>query len=470
MKTALAVALIAAFPGADLTQLSDAPAGNPAISQDKRFGRLVAFEAGGNVYAVHRAEPYGENGTPWQAGRRELVSVGLGGAPANGPSTRAAVDGTSRVAPHCVAFVSAASNLVRGDTNGTPDAFVRDLRTGVTKRVSVNSRGRQSSGTVTEVAVDGLCRRAAFVSDATDLGLRKTKNRNWKTAVTRANLPGRRQVYLHFVRRHDGDRPRDEEARPSSPRPPTAGGPGTADSHSIAYSTNADRLTFASDAPNLSASDRNGATDIYQRSMSRRYGKKIKGRRVQYLRMDTRLVSAGANGLAGSGPSTQPASNVDGSIVAFATTAGDLVRTGGVAQIVEGRGAEQRRPEAARSPPRAAARPPTGERSAEPDGGRLVGRLRVRCDQRRRHLRPPARHQRRARRDARHRAVGRPLAARRAWRRRADHEPDDQPARQLHRVRARRHAFTCSTSARSSGRRGAPHPRALAVHRVLPAR
>ena len=69
--------------------------------------------------------------------------------------------------------------------------------------------------------------------------------------------------------------------------------------------------------------------------MSRRYGKKIKGRSVQYLRMDTQLVSAGANGLAGSGASTQPANNVDGSIVAFATTAGDLVRTGGVAQIVK---------------------------------------------------------------------------------------------------------------------------------------
>ena len=59
----------------------------------------------------------------------------------------------------------------------------------------------------------------------------------------------------------------------------------------ISYATNADRLAFASDAANLSSSDRNGATDVYQRSMSRRYGKKIKGRRVQYLRMETKLVS-----------------------------------------------------------------------------------------------------------------------------------------------------------------------------------
>ena len=45
---------------------------------------LAAFESGGNVDALHRAEPYGENGTPWAPGRREL---------------------------------------------GKPDAFVRDLRT-----------------------------------------------------------------------------------------------------------------------------------------------------------------------------------------------------------------------------------------------------------------------------------------------------------------------------------------------------
>ncbi len=334
MNAALAVALIAAFPGADLTQLSDAPAGNPAISQDKRFGRLVAFESGGNVFAVHRAEPYGENGTPWQPGKRELVSVGLGGAPANGPSSAPAVDGTSRVAPHCVAFVSAASNLVRGDTNGKPDAFVRDLRTGVTKRVSITSRGRQSNGTVTEVAVDGLCRRVAFVSDATDLGLRKTKNRNWKSAVTRANPAGKRQVYLHlFGGSTSIDRAMKKLTFLASAT--DKGRPGNADSHSIAYAVNADRLTFASDASNLSSSDRNGVSDIYQRSMSRRYGKKIKGRSVQYLRMDTKLVSVGSNGLAGSGASTQPANNVDGSIVAFTTTASDLVRTGGVAQIAK---------------------------------------------------------------------------------------------------------------------------------------
>jgi hypothetical protein len=41
--------------------------------------------------------------------------------------------------------------------------------------------------------------------------------------------------------------------------------------------------------------------------------------------MDTRLVSAGADGHAGRGASGLPASNVDGTIVAFTTTAPDLI-------------------------------------------------------------------------------------------------------------------------------------------------
>ena len=55
--------------------------------------------------------------------------------------------------------------------------------------------------------------------------------------------------------------------------------------------------------------------------------------------MNTSLVSAGPDGRAGSGPSTSPANNVDGSIVAFVTTAPDLVgrATGGVPQIVTAR-------------------------------------------------------------------------------------------------------------------------------------
>ena len=246
LVSALAPATAAAqFPGTDLQRLSrtpdggvpNGPARNPAFSQDKRWGRVAAFESDAsdivagsgaftNVYVVHRDGPMGENGTPWSAGRTVLVSRGLGGQPANGPSTAPSLSGTSRVAPRCVAFVSAASNLVRGDTNGRPDAFVHDLGSGTTRRVSLNSRGRQSSGTVTEVAVNGLCTRVAFVSDAGDLALTSTRNRSWRSAKTRRTPAGRRQVYVRALGGTTGI-DKAVKGRRSSPRPPRAACPAT---------------------------------------------------------------------------------------------------------------------------------------------------------------------------------------------------------------------------------------------------
>ena len=435
----------AQFPGTDLQRLADEPSRNPVISQDKRFGRLAAFEAdtGGtsNVYVVRRADGYGDNGTPWRAGARVLASRGLGGQPANGPSTLPSLDGTSRVAPHCVAFVSAASNLVRGDTNGKPDAFLYDLRTGTLRRVSVNSRGRQSNGTVSEVVVNGLCTRVAFVSDAADLALRRTKNRSWRTAVTRANPPGRRQVYVRAIGGTNGiDRALKGLTFLASAT--DRGRPGDGDSHSIAFTHNSDTraLTFASDARNLSSRDGNGVTDVYQRVMTRGYGRKFRGRRPPQLRMNTSLVSAGADGRAGSGPSTSPASNVDGSMVAFVTTAADLIgRSTSVPQIVTARADGSRvAGHAARvAQPRRRARQ-RAERRPQPDRRRHVGGVRLRGDRRRPDDDARAGHQRRARRDAGHGALERALAARRGGRPRAHHQPGDEPARQLRRVRARR--------------------------------
>jgi uncharacterized repeat protein (TIGR01451 family) len=74
-----------------------------------------------------------------------------------------------------VAFVSAASNLVPGDTNTVGDVFVRDRRTGVTERVSVGIKGNEGDGdsnylgiaTNPSISDDG--RYVAFKSEATNL-------------------------------------------------------------------------------------------------------------------------------------------------------------------------------------------------------------------------------------------------------------------------------------------------------------
>ena len=146
----------------------------PVISGDRRYSRLIAFEStasnlvGGDsngakdVFVVRRGGSFANEGTPWSPGKTILVSRGRGAKPANGPSWGAAVDGSFRDAAHCVAFLSRASNLVAGDTNGKVDAFLSKGPGDSLKRVSL-PRGRQSAKNATAVAVSGDCSRTAFV-------------------------------------------------------------------------------------------------------------------------------------------------------------------------------------------------------------------------------------------------------------------------------------------------------------------
>jgi Tol biopolymer transport system component len=104
------------------------------------------------------------------SGVTSRVSVSGRGRQANGPSFMPAISADGRY----VAFQSFASNLVRGDTNGLTDVFVRDLSTGKTTRVSLTSRGRQARCNIsvcesTEAALSAHGRYVAFQSSATNL-------------------------------------------------------------------------------------------------------------------------------------------------------------------------------------------------------------------------------------------------------------------------------------------------------------
>src|SRR5207247_7640760 len=82
-----------------------------------------------------------------QTGTTERVSVASGGAQGNGSSgligfafpPALSADG------RFIAFHSAATNLVTGDTNGAADVFVHDRQTGTTERVSVASGGTEGN-------------------------------------------------------------------------------------------------------------------------------------------------------------------------------------------------------------------------------------------------------------------------------------------------------------------------------------
>lgn len=84
-------------------------------------------------------------------GQTTLVSVATGGTQGDGnsystTSTSLSADG------RYVAFISIASNLVVGDTNGTEDVFVHDRLTKQTTRVSVATGGTQANGSSYGVA------------------------------------------------------------------------------------------------------------------------------------------------------------------------------------------------------------------------------------------------------------------------------------------------------------------------------
>jgi Tol biopolymer transport system component len=104
-------------------------------------------------------------------GLTTLVSVSTNGTSGNGASRGSVMTGDGRY----VAFVSTASNLVPGDTNGIADVFVRDLQAGTTTLASVGAITNSNpliTGTVTssespEITPDG--RYVVFYSTATNL-------------------------------------------------------------------------------------------------------------------------------------------------------------------------------------------------------------------------------------------------------------------------------------------------------------
>ena len=317
------------------------PSRNGAVSHDQRIGRYMAYESDASnvvaddangltdVFLVKRAEPWGANGTPWNIGATELVSRGLGGQPANGRSYRPALDGDSHHKPHCLAFISEASNLVPGDTNGRADAFIKDLRSGRIRRVSVDSRGRQANGATTEVAIDGACERVAFVSDATNLALRRSPKLAWRTAVTSQAPAGRRQVYVRVLGGQGHDRGFTGLTFLASAS--RGGRAGNGDSFDVSFARAGKALAFTSRATNLAPRDRNASPDIYRRSFTRKFQHLGHGRGLQTFVFRTDLVSAGGNGA-----SRHPSITDDGRFVAYETLATDLLSGdgNGVSDIV----------------------------------------------------------------------------------------------------------------------------------------
>jgi hypothetical protein len=138
----------------------------PSISAD---GRYVAFESSADNLVsgdTNNAEDIFLHDL--QTGDTTRVSLTSSEAQANGGSDSPALSSDG----HHIAFVSSATNLdpTSVDTNLMDDVFVRDLQTGVTKRVSVSSNGEEGNDySDSYVAISTNGRFVAFRSAATNL-------------------------------------------------------------------------------------------------------------------------------------------------------------------------------------------------------------------------------------------------------------------------------------------------------------
>ncbi len=136
---------------------------NPSVSAD---GRFVAFES-----SASNLVPGDTNGFrdifvhDRQTGETSRVSVSSTGQQGNDASLAPSTSADGRF----VAFESSASDLVPGDTNGYRDVFVHDRQTGETSLVSVSSTGEQGNGTSFEPSISADGRFVAFRSAASDL-------------------------------------------------------------------------------------------------------------------------------------------------------------------------------------------------------------------------------------------------------------------------------------------------------------
>jgi Tol biopolymer transport system component len=252
----------------------------PSISSDGRFvaffsdaSNLVSGDTNGflDVFVHDR-----------QTGTTERVSVDSVGSEGNSDSDTPWISADGMI----VAFWSLASNLVSGDANGVSDIFVHDRQTGTTERISVDSAGTESNGTSTHASISADGQRVAFVSFGSNL--------------VSGDTNGAADVFLH-------DRQAGTTERLSVD---SAGTEANSSSYGASISADGQLVAFASFGSNLVSGDTNGAADVFVHD--RATG-------------TTELVSVDSTGTEGNSDSYDPSISADGQIVAFWSNASNLV-------------------------------------------------------------------------------------------------------------------------------------------------
>jgi WD40-like Beta Propeller Repeat len=251
-----------------------------SISAD---GRFVAFES--RATNLVSGDTNGQQDVfvrDRKTGKTKRVSVSSSGAQGNDSSFEPSISADGRF----VVFGSNATNLVGGDSNGQQDVFVRDLKTSKTKRVSVSSTGAQGNGQSFDPSISADGRLVAFASGATNL--------------VGADTNGQDDIFVHDLKAHTTKR-----VSVSS-----SGVQGNSSSFSPSISAGGRFVAFTSNAANLVGGDSSGQEDVFVRD--RKTGK-------------TKRVSVSSSGAQGNGASFTPSLSATGRFVVYASVATNLV-------------------------------------------------------------------------------------------------------------------------------------------------
>lgn len=218
-----------------------------------------------------------------QTGKTSRVTVDSSGQEANDVSYSPLISANGRY----VAFQSSASNLVAGDTNNVGDAFVHDRETGATVRVSIDSTGREADGAsyVSAITADG--RHVAFASKATNL-----------VAGDANNAP---DIFVHDL------------VTGQTQRASVSSGGQEGDLGTLYYGLLSDDgryVAFFSQSTNLVPNDTNQHMDVFVRDMKAK---------------TTERASVGVGGQEANGDSYFPSLSSDGRYLAFTSGASNLV-------------------------------------------------------------------------------------------------------------------------------------------------
>lgn len=220
--------------------------------------------------------------TDLTTGTTVRVSVDSAGVQGNGVSASSTISADGRF----ISYVSYATNLVAGDTNGVGDVFLFDTATGVTTRVSVDSGGAEGNGNSFDPSISADGRYIAYSSDASNLVAGDTN--------------GAGDIFLF-----------DTTTSTTTLISVDSGGThGNRDSDGPAISGNGLFITYFSYSNNLVAGDTNGMGDVFL---------------FNTVTATTTLVSVSSSGTQGDGASYYPKISADGTAITYYSAATNLV-------------------------------------------------------------------------------------------------------------------------------------------------